>query len=216
MKLGLFHRLAVVVCAASPAVVATGCGISTADLAEAPATSDEDAGAATLTSLEQGAATVQHLYLGAWQDFTLDAAPIVGTFDLVGGAQVEIRTATRDGLPMRFEIWQVHSGISWGKGPGSPADPAVTLFTTVDTPSGSALQALHADEDSSWLVRVLADHPEGIALRIDCTAGAASWGGACTPLLQPGQACPGSWQCDEGLACVVPGDTCEPTRAPEL
>lgn len=177
---------------------------------------ETDAGEPTLRSLEEGAAGVDHLYLGEWQDFTLDAAPIVGTFDLVGGSDVEIQTATRDALPVRLELWQVHAGASWGKASGAPADPSVTLVATVDAPSGSAQRSVHADEDSSWLVRVLPGHPEAGAIRIDCTAGAALWGGACTPLLQPGQSCPNSWQCDDGLTCVMPGDTCEPTRQPDL
>jgi hypothetical protein len=145
----------------------------------------------TLTALERGS-DVTRTYLGTTQVVAIDRNPVIGTFDLLGGAQVEIEIATRDGQPVRFELWQVHVG---GR---------VNMVTTVDSRSGFALQSLHAEEDSSWAVRFLPDVPEQVVVRIDCTGSTHG----CTPFLQPGDRCPAGWQCDEGLTCIVPGDTC--------
>lgn len=188
MKLGLFHGLAAVVCAAS----AVGCGVS------ASGAEDSAASQMNLTDLEQGS-SVTRTYLGTTQVVSIDRAPVVGTFDLLGGAQVEIEIATREGQPVRFELWQVHVG-GWA-----------TMVTTVDSRSGFALESLHADEDSTWVLEFLPDVPEQIVVRIDCTGSTHG----CTPFLQPGDACPAGWQCDQGLTCVVPGDICELTSTIE-
>jgi hypothetical protein len=184
MKLGLFHGLAAVVYAAS----AVGCALPTTGAGEPPA------GQMNLASLERGS-DVTRTYLGSTQVVAIDKKPVVGTFDLLGGAQVEIEIATREGQPVRFELWQVHVG-GWAN-----------MVTTIDSRSGFALEALHADEDSSWVIRFLPDVPEQIVVRIDCTGSTHG----CTPFLQPGDSCPAGWQCDEGLTCAVPGDTCEVT-----
>jgi len=184
MKLGLFHGLAAAVCAAS----AVGCALPTSGAGEPPA------GETTLSVLEQGS-SVTRTYLGTTQVVAVDEKPVVGTFDLLGGAQVEMEIATREGQPVRFELWQVHVG-GWA-----------SLVTTVDSKSGFALESLHADEDSSWILRFLPAVPEQIVVRIDCTGSTHG----CTPFVQPGDGCPAGWACDEGLTCVVPGDTCELT-----
>jgi len=57
----------------------------------------------TLTSLEQGS-NVTRTYLGATQVVAIDRTPVVGTFDLLGGAQVELEIATREGQPVRYEL----------------------------------------------------------------------------------------------------------------
>jgi hypothetical protein len=188
MKLGLFHGLAAAVCAAS----AVGCSVQPGGTGEPPA------GEKSVASLEQGS-SVTRTYLGATQVVAVDARPVVGTFDLLGGAQVEIEIATRDGSPVRYELWQQH------------VDGWATLVTTVDSRSGFALQALHADEDSSWVLRFLPDVPEQVVVRIDCLESTHG----CTPFQQPGESCPAGWQCDQGLTCVVPGDTCQLTSTLE-
>ncbi len=99
MKLGLFHGLAAVVCAAS----AAGCGVS------ASGAEDSALGQMNLTALERGS-SVTRTYLGSTQEVAIAERPVVGTFDLLGGAQVEIEVATREGQPVRFELWQVHVG----------------------------------------------------------------------------------------------------------
>lgn len=182
MKLGLFHGLAAAVCAAG----AVGCTLSTSG------TSEPLSPGMTLASLEQGS-SVTRTYLGTTQVVAVGAQPVVGTFDLLGGAQVEIEIATREGQPVRFELWRVHVG------------GGANLVTTVDSRSGFALQALHADEDSSWVIRFLPDVAEQVVVRIDCTGSTHG----CTPFLQPGDRCPAGFQCDQGLTCVVPGDTCQ-------
>lgn len=188
MKLGLFHGLAAVVCAAS----AVGCGVS------ASGAEDSAASQMNLTDLEQGS-SVTRTYLGTTQVVALGDRPVVGTFDLLGGAQVEIEIATREGQPVRFELWQVHVG-GW-----------TSMVTTVDSKSGFALQSLHADQDSSWAIRFLPDVPEQIVVRIDCTSSTHG----CTPFAQPGEACPAGFQCDQGLTCVSSGATCELTSTLE-
>jgi hypothetical protein len=188
MKLGLFHGLAAVVCAAG----AVGCALQTSGAGKPPA------GEMTLASLEEGS-VVTRAYLGTTQVVSIDEKPVVGTFDLLGGAQVEIEIATREGQPVRFELWQVHVG-GWA-----------SMVTTVDSRSGFALESLHADEDSSWIIRFLPDVAEQIVARVDCTGSTHG----CTRYLQPGDSCPAGWQCDEGLTCVVPGDTCQLTSALE-
>jgi hypothetical protein len=188
VKLGLFQGLAAVVCAAS----AIGCAMPTSG------TGEPQVGQMSLSSLEQGS-SVTRTYLGATQVVAIDDSPVVGTFDLVGGAEVEIEIATREGQPVRYELWQVH------------VDGLASLVTTVDSRSGFALQSLHADEDSSWVLRFLPDVPESVVVRLDCTGSTHG----CTPFLQPGDSCPAGWQCDQGLTCVVPGDTCQLTSTLE-
>jgi len=188
MKLGLFHGLAAAVCAAG----AVGCALPTSGAGEPPA------GQMALASLEQGS-NVTRTYLGTTQQVAIDGKPVVGAFDLLGGAQVEIEIASREGQPVRFELWQVHVG-GWA-----------SMVSTVDSRSGFALQALHTDEDSSWILRFLPGTPEQVVVRLDCTGSTHG----CTPFLQPGDSCPAGWQCDEGLTCVVPGDTCQVTSSLE-
>ena len=188
MKLGLFHGLAAVVCAAG----AVGCSLSTTGV------EDSASSQMTLTALEQGS-NVTRTYVGTTQVVAIDKTPVVGTFDLLGGAQVEIEIATREGQPVRFELWQVHVGGS------------ASMASTIDSRSGFALQSLQADEDSSWIIKFLPDVSEQIVVRIDCTGSTHG----CTPFLQPGDACPAGWQCDQGLTCVSPGNTCELTSTLE-
>jgi hypothetical protein len=162
----------------------------------------------TLASLESGA-RVGRAYLDVSQDVFVDGAPVIRSFDLVGGAQVAILVTAMSPTPVSFDLWQAHLGPTWGKEPGSPANPTVSLVQTVHGPSGVAVLEFRAAEDTSWLVRF--DVSEHVSLSIDCALGSPTWGGACTPLLQPGESCPGTWQCDEGLACLVPQGTCQPT-----
>ena len=181
MKPNVFRGLAVVVCAASMAA----CG---GELTGEGAISNQEA---SLSTLESGAA-VRRTYVGVTQDVHTGPAPVVGTFDLLGGADVDMELAAKDGQPLQVELWQVH------------VDHWATLALTVDDPSGFALHALHATEDSSWLLRFPAGAPEDIVVQIDCTGST----NGCTPLLQPGETCPIGWPCDEGLVCKVPGDVC--------
>jgi hypothetical protein len=181
MKPNVFRRLAAVVCAVSVAA----CG---GELAGEGAISNQEA---SLSSLESGA-TLGRTYVGVSQDIHTGPAPVVGTFDLLGGADVDLEIVAKDGQPLEVELWQIH------------VDHWATLALTVDAPSGFALHELHADEDSSWLLRFPAGAPEDIVVHIDCTDSTHG----CTPYLQPGQMCPIGWQCDEGLVCKVPGDVC--------
>jgi len=181
MKPNVFRGLAAVVCAASMAA----CG---GELAREAEISNQEA---SLSTLESGAA-VRRTYVGVTQDVHTGPAPVVGTFDLLGGADVDMELVAKDGQPLEVELWQVH------------VDHWATLVLTVDAPSGFALHRLHAAEDSSWLLRFPAGAPEDIVVHIDCTDST----NGCTPFLQPGEVCPIGWQCDEGLVCKVPGDVC--------
>jgi hypothetical protein len=181
MKPYSFHGLAAVVCAAS-AVACGGSGPS------GELVSSEEA---TLSSLEAGA-RVQRVYLGSSQDVALGGTPVVGTFDLLGSAQLEIEVVSRSNAPVQFELWQVH------------VDQWATLTMAVDATSGFSVRPLHADEDSSWILRFPQVPPDDVVVSIDCKASTRG----CTPLQQPGQACPAGWQCDEGLRCQIPGQVC--------
>lgn len=185
MKPNVFHGLAVAVCAATT----VACGGTLAGTGGEPVSNEE----APLASLEQGA-TEQRTYVGVTQDVHVDGNPAVGTFDLVGGSDVDIELVTKDGAPLVAELWQVH------------VDKWATLALTVDENSGFALHTLHADEDSSWLLRFAGGMSSDIVVHIDCTGTGGL--GACTPFLQPGDRCPEGWQCDQGLTCHVPGDVC--------
>ena len=70
--------------------------------------------------------------------------------------------------------------------------------------AGFALQSLHADEDSSWLLRFPPGAPTDVVVDLECDDSTHG----CTPFGQPGDACTGGWRCDEGLTCEVPGETC--------
>jgi hypothetical protein len=181
MKPSVFRGLAGVVCAAS----AAACGES---LAGDGRPGDPEA---NLAALEKDAA-VQRTYVGVSQDVHIGARPVVGTFDLLGGADVDVEIAAKNGAPLAFELWQIH------------VDHSATLAMTVDDRSGFALQQLHADEDSSWLLRFPPGAPADVVVDLQCDASTHG----CTPFGQPGDACAGGWACDEGLTCQVPGETC--------
>jgi hypothetical protein len=181
MKPNVFRGLAGIVCAVS----AAACGGS---LAGEEQISKQEA---SLGTLERGAG-VQRAYLGVTQVVRTGAHPVVGTFDLLGGADVDMELVAKNGAPLQVELWQVH------------VDGWATLAMTDDEPSGFALHELHADEDSAWLLRFPAGTPADVVVNIHCTDSTSG----CTPFLQPGDRCPVSWQCDEGLTCKVPGDVC--------
>ena len=181
MKPNVFRGLAGIVCAVS----AAACG---GDLAGERSTSNQEA---SLGSLENGAA-VHRTYVGVTQDLQTGAQPVVGTFDLLGGADIDMELVAKNGAPLQVELWQVH------------VDRWATLAMTVDEGSGFALQQLHADEDSSWLLRFPSGTPADVVVHIECQDSTHG----CTPFLQPGDLCPEGWQCDEGLTCKVPGDVC--------
>jgi hypothetical protein len=181
MKPNVFRGLAAVVCAVSTAA----CG---GELAGEATISNQDS---SLEALESGA-TVERTYLGVTQNIETGPAPVVGTFDLLGGADVDLEIVAKNGAPLEFELWQVH------------VDKWATLDFTVDEASGFALHELHTDEDSSWLLRFPAGAATDVVVSITCEDSTHG----CTPLLQPGQLCPIGWPCDEGLVCKVPGDVC--------
>jgi hypothetical protein len=183
MKPNAFHGLAVAVCAAS----AVACGGDLAGAGGEPVSNQE----ATLASLQDGASQ-QRTYVGVTQDIRIGGRPAVGTFDLLGGADVDIELVTKDGAPLVAELWQVH------------VDKWATLALTIDEDSGFSLHALHADEDSSWLLRFASGMSRDVVVHIDCGGGLQG----CTPYLQPGDRCPVGWQCDQGLTCKIPGDVC--------
>jgi hypothetical protein len=177
----VFHGLAAIVCAVS----AAACGGS---LAGEEKISDQEANLATL---ESGAA-VQRAYLGVTQDVRVGSRPVVGTFDLLGGADVDLELVAKAEAALHVELWHIH------------VDRWATLAMTVDDPSGFALHELHADEDSSWLLRFPAGLPGDVVVSIHCEDSTSG----CSPFVQPGDPCPDGWQCDEGLTCKVPGDVC--------
>jgi hypothetical protein len=181
MKPNVFRGLAGIVWAVS----AAACG---GDLAGEGNISNQEA---SLGSLEKGAA-VQRTYVRVTQQVHTGAHPVVGTFDLLGGADANLELVAKDGAPLQVELWQVH------------VDRWATLAMTVDDASGFALHTLHADEDSSWALRFPAGLPADVVVHIECQDSTHG----CTPFLQPGDLCPEGWQCDEGLTCKVPGDVC--------
>jgi hypothetical protein len=200
MKPNAFHGLAVAVCAAST----VACGGDLAGAGGEPVNNQE----ASLASLESGA-TQQRAYVGVTQDVRVGSQPAVGTFDLLGGADVDIELATKDGAPLVAELWQVHvaprtTAAGAGDGARAPGQSWATLALTVDEDSGFALHSLHADEDSSWLLRFAPGAATDVVVHIDCGGGLHG----CTPFLQPGDRCPAGWQCDQGLTCEIPGDVC--------
>jgi hypothetical protein len=150
-----------------------------------------------VAALQEGAATGR-AYVGATNRFAVGGAPVVATFDLLGGARVEVEVATLDASPVRFELWQAH------------VDGTATLSDPVDAPSGFALDRIEADEDARWVLVFPAATPRAQALvRMDCVGGIRG----CAPELQPGESCPAGWSCDVGLACALPIGACGPLAA---
>jgi hypothetical protein len=146
----------------------------------------------TVAALEQGAA-VRRVYVGSTNELDVGSGTVAGTFDLRGGADVELEVVTRDASPLTFELWQAH------------VDGTATLVDPVDASSGFALDRIRADEDARWLLVF----PEAAAgtqafVRMDCVGGAHG----CTPGRQPGESCPAGWSCDEGLECALPLGAC--------
>lgn len=158
------------------------------DLAGESAVSDQEA---SQQVLERGAA-VRRTYVGVAQEVRTGGDPIVGTFDLLGGADVDLELVAKNGAPLQVEPWQVHVG-HWA-----------TLEMTVDTASGFALHAMHADEDSSWLLRFAPGVPSDVVVHLECTSSTHG----CTPYRQPREACSAGWSCDEGLRCQMPEEVC--------
>jgi hypothetical protein len=136
---------------------------------------------------------VVRTYLGAEQVVPVGPKPVVGTFDLVGGARIDVEIAARDGAPLRFELWQTH------------VDGWATLVWTLDVRSGFALRELEATEDSSWVLRFPAAAPADVVVSITCLGRSR-----CAPRQQPGETCPAGWECDQGLTCRLPGAVCQP------
>lgn len=150
----------------------------------------------TLSALE-AQATVQRAYVGVTNEVTTGAVPVVADFDLRGGAQVQALVATRDGSPVRFELWRVRG------------DGTASLVSPVDSRSGFALQRIDADQDGTWLLRFPAAAAASVVVRLDCAGGIHG----CTPERQPGQSCPAGWSCDQGLTCELPIGACSPLAA---
>jgi hypothetical protein len=149
--------------------------------------------ASELPSLEQGA-TVQRAYVGSTNTLVLGAAPVVATFDLVGGAQVELEVATADSSPLRYELWRVRRGGS------------ATLVSPVDARSGFHLDRVVTTEDSGWALVFPAGSAGQALVHMDCVAETHG----CTPARQPGESCPAGWSCDQGLSCQLPIGACGP------
>jgi hypothetical protein len=150
-----------------------------------------------VAALEDGAATVR-AYVGLTNRFAIGGAPLVATFDVVGGARLELEVATLDASPLRFELWQAHT------------DGRATLRDPVEAPSGFALDRIEADEDATWVLVFPPATPIAQALvRMDCVGGIRG----CTPERQPGESCPAGWSCDVGLACALPIGACGPLAA---
>jgi len=148
----------------------------------------------TLGALQSGA-VVQRAYVGQDDHMPLGGAPVLATLDLVGGAQLELEVVTPDGSPVKFEVWRVRH------------DGTATLEIPVDSRSGFALENIAADEDGTWALRFPAVAGAGdVTVHLDCVGGLHG----CTQMLQPGEHCPAGWQCDQGLACVLPVGVCGP------
>src|SRR5260370_28929618 len=122
-----------VFCAAGSAAAALAVAACGGRVAGVPASDGE---ASTIASLEQGG-TMQRAYVGVTNELAIGVARRVATFDLVGGAQVELEVVTRDASPLRFELWQAH------------VDGTATLRYPVDAASGLALDRIAADEDAT-------------------------------------------------------------------
>jgi hypothetical protein len=146
----------------------------------------------TVTALEGGAA-VRRVYVGSTNELDVGSAPVAGTFDLLGGAEVELEVVTADASPLTFELWQAH------------VDGTATLVDPVDASSGFALDRIRPDEGARWILVFPRASPGTQALvRMDCVGGIHG----CTPERQPGDSCPAGWSCDEGLECALPLGAC--------
>jgi hypothetical protein len=188
MKHRALPALVAAVCAAS----GFGCG---GRISGVPAAVGEET--STVAALQRGAATGR-AYVGATNRFAVGERPVAVTFDLIGGARLELEVATLDASPVRFELWQAH------------VDGSATLSDPVDAPSGFALDRIAADEDARWVLVFPAATPRAQALvHMDCVGGDSG----CTPDRQPGESCPAGWSCDVGLACALPVGACGPLAA---
>jgi hypothetical protein len=176
-----FHVLAAALAAAST----VGCGGRT----DAIGTTDQ--AVSTLSALESGA-TTQRAYVGVTNEYTVGPVPVVAAFDLLGGAQIETEVVTRDGSPLRFEVWRVR------------LDGTADLEVPVDSRSGFALQQVDADENGTWLLRFPAGADATVRVHMDCIGGARG----CSVAQQPGDSCPAGWSCDVGLQCELPIGAC--------
>lgn len=179
-----------VLAAALAAAGSVGCGGRT------DAIRATDQAASTLSALEAGAIT-QRAYVGVTNEYAIGPVPMVAAFDLLGGAQVEMEVMTRDGSPVRFEVWRVR------------LDGTADLQVPVDSRSGFGLQQVDADEDGTWLLRFPAAAEATVRVHMDCIGGVRG----CSSAQQPGESCPAGWSCDVGLQCELPIGACGPLAA---
>jgi hypothetical protein len=174
------------------AALACGALAGCAGRADGIATPHEEG--STLGTLKSGA-ILQRAYVGQDDHLPVGGMPVLATLDLLGGSQLELEVVTPDGSPVKFEVWRVRQ------------DGTATLEIPVDSRSGFALENLAPDEDGTWALRFPPIAVAGdVTVHIDCVGGLHG----CTELLQPGEQCPAGWQCDQGLACVLPVGVCGP------
>jgi hypothetical protein len=167
---------------------AAGCGGKT--VGEIPSYGEA---ASTLDALKQGA-VLERAYFGVDGHMPVGGMPVLATVDLLGGSQVELEVVTPDASPLRFEVWRVRH------------DGSARLEIPVDARSGFALENLAPDEDGTWAILFPATTPGSVTVHMDCVGGLHG----CAQWLQPGDACPAGWQCDQGLTCELPVGVCGP------
>jgi hypothetical protein len=143
-------------------------------------------------------ATSARAYVGTTNVFLLGQTPVVASFDVLGGATIELEVVTRDASPVRFALWQMH------------VDGTATLEDPVDARSGFAIARVGPDENAHFGI-VFPATPDRVdaIVRMDCAGGIHG----CTPDRQPGESCPAGWSCDVGLVCQLPPGASDPLAA---
>jgi hypothetical protein len=140
---------------------------------------------ASTTGKPSATAPYQRLYFDVSNELQV-GGDVLGAVDLQSGANVELEAVTKDGSPIRFELWRVHDAGD------------VELVNAFDVESGFVLTSFVAPSDGRTLLHFpVAANSAEVVVHMECSGGTR-----CTATMQPSETCTDARPCDQGLLCI--------------
>jgi hypothetical protein len=125
----------------------------------------------------------QQVYFGVTN--TLDVVgKAVASVDLNAASQVELMVVTKDGSPLRYDLYFVWRGNGQRE-----------LLAPVDRRSGFHVTTFQPKQSGRYEIELQTESPKRIIVHLACKEG------RCSPSRQPGETCAPGFQCADGLAC---------------